>query len=120
MNQPSASDRPSSGSLPPATAAGPARSASLPLLPLLLLLLALADLRTELLLLVDHFTVTSLLQLSCAEQPARAAVGRGAPAHLFPGRQRFGNGSAAVSLPIPPLPCVGTPLRRRHHHASGP
>ncbi|MEB3270268.1 MAG: hypothetical protein VKJ44_01280 [Synechococcus sp.] len=62
MNQPSASDRPSSGSLPPATAAGPARSASLPLLPLLLLLLALADLRTELLLLFDHFTVTSLLQ----------------------------------------------------------
>jgi hypothetical protein len=63
MNQPSTSDRPSSGSLLPATtSAGRARSASLPLLPLLLLLLALADLRTELLLLFDHFTVTSLLQ----------------------------------------------------------
>ena len=37
------------------------RRRGLSLLPLLLLLLALGDLRTELLLLLDHFTVTSLL-----------------------------------------------------------
>ena len=36
------------------------RSSGLPVLPLLLLLLAVGDLRTELLLLLDHFTVTSL------------------------------------------------------------
>ncbi|MFM7086734.1 MAG: hypothetical protein ACKOXO_07080 [Cyanobium sp.] len=37
-----------------------ARSSRIPVLPLVLLLLALGDLRTELLLLLDHFTVTSL------------------------------------------------------------
>ena len=37
-----------------------ARSSRVPVLPLVLLLLALGDLRTELLLLLDHFTVTSL------------------------------------------------------------
>ena len=37
------------------------RGRGLSLLPLLLLLLALGDLRTELLLLLDHFSVTSLV-----------------------------------------------------------
>ena len=37
------------------------RRRGLPLLPPLLLVLALADLRTELLLLLDHFTLTSLV-----------------------------------------------------------
>jgi len=35
----------------------------LPLIPLLLALLALMDLRTELQLLLDHFTITSLVEI---------------------------------------------------------
>ena len=35
----------------------------LPLIPLLLLLLALLDLRTELQLLLDHFTISSLVEI---------------------------------------------------------
>jgi hypothetical protein len=35
----------------------------LPLIPLLLALLALIDLRTELQLLLDHFTITSLVEI---------------------------------------------------------
>jgi hypothetical protein len=44
---------------------GAGRSArlQLPLIPLLLALLALMDLRTELQLLLDHFTITSLVEI---------------------------------------------------------
>lgn len=44
---------------------GAGRSArlQLPLIPLLLALLALIDLRTELQLLLDHFTITSLVEI---------------------------------------------------------
>jgi hypothetical protein len=40
----------------------PPRRGGIPLVPLLLLLLALADLRVEFLLLADRFTFTSLIQ----------------------------------------------------------
>lgn len=45
---------------PPAGRAG--RRRRLPLIPLILLLLSLLDLRVELQLLADHFTVTSLAE----------------------------------------------------------
>jgi hypothetical protein len=56
--------------------AGPIASAprrSLPLLPLILLLLALADLHTELQLLFDHITLTSL-QAAIANHPLAVVV----------------------------------------------
>jgi hypothetical protein len=43
--------------------AGRSARQRLPLIPLLLALLALLDLRTELQLLVDHFTITSLVEI---------------------------------------------------------
>ncbi len=47
---------------PPANSSATAgRSSRFPLLPLLLLVLALGDLRTEMLLLFDHFTLTSVI-----------------------------------------------------------
>jgi hypothetical protein len=46
---------------------------SLPLLPLILLLLALADLHTELQLLFDHITLTSLLA-AVANHPLAVVV----------------------------------------------
>lgn len=46
---------------PPDQPVAAPRASRFHLLPLLLLLLALLDLRTELLLLFDHFTLTSLL-----------------------------------------------------------
>lgn len=45
----------------PEMSRGTSRPRGLPLLPLLLLVLALSDLRTELLLLFDHLTFTSLV-----------------------------------------------------------
>lgn len=52
---------PASASTPAAASTGDQRRSSLPLVPLILLLLALGDLRTELQLLFDHVTLTSLL-----------------------------------------------------------
>lgn len=46
---------------PPAPSAEAQRGGRFHLLPLVLLLLALLDLRTELVLLVDHFTLISLI-----------------------------------------------------------
>lgn len=45
---------------------GTDRSSRVPLLPVLLLVLALGDLRTEILLLIDHFTLTSVLSAIAA------------------------------------------------------
>jgi hypothetical protein len=42
------------------------RSIGVPLLPVLLLVLALGDLRTEMLLLIDHFTFTSVVSAIAA------------------------------------------------------
>lgn len=55
--------RPSTASTgqPPERPVDASRTGRFHLLPLLLLLLALLDLRTELLLLFDHFTLTSVL-----------------------------------------------------------
>ena len=58
MNLPSPQG-PSAGSV--AAAVDPPRRRGLPLLPLAMLLLALLDLRTDLALLFDHFTLTTLL-----------------------------------------------------------
>lgn len=46
---------------PALAATEPARGSRVPLLPAALLIFALLDLRTELLLLFDHFTLTSVL-----------------------------------------------------------
>lgn len=50
------------------------RAGRFPLLPLVLLILAVLDLRTELLLLVDHFTLTSLVTAITAHPLAVAVL----------------------------------------------
>lgn len=57
LSRPDPPADPSTGMIPPSR---------LPFLPLLLLVLALGDLRTEALLLFDHFTLTSVLSAIAA------------------------------------------------------
>mgnify|MGYP003335427830 FL=1 len=58
---------------PPRESTAEERPSRLPLVPLILLLLALGDLRTELQLLFDHLTLTSLLA-AIANHPLAVAV----------------------------------------------
>ena len=58
---------------PPPESTAEERRSRLPLVPLILLLLALGDLRTELQLLFDHLTLTSLLA-AIANHPLAVAV----------------------------------------------
>jgi len=60
--------------LPPPPAAPRQRRRGFPLMPLILLLLALLDLRVDLQLLVDHFTVSSLAAALLAHPLAVAVL----------------------------------------------